>query len=194
MKKTLITAVLVFVFGSLAFAQDEPQVPEEKKGFDKEKMFFGGNFGANFGDYTLVNLSPQLGYRFNRYIAAGVGINGIYSSFKYRDFNNVTYARSNYSVIGLNVFGRVYPIEQILIQAQPELNYVTEKLKEYYPGGDRISKRNGLVPSLLVGAGGAIPTGRNGAVIVMAQYDVLNSDRTPYGSRIFYSFGFNAGF
>jgi hypothetical protein len=170
-------------------AQEEEEEP--KKGFDKDKLFISGNFGLSFGDFTLINISPQIGYRFNNVLAAGVGVNGIYSSSRSRFLNGETASRENYGVVGLNIFGRVYPIQYAFLQLQPEVNYTWGKLKEYSP--DVVYKLDGkMVPSLLAGAGAAIPAGA-GAFIIMAQYDVLQNARTPYGEKVFFSFGFNFG-
>ncbi len=84
MKRYLLFALIASTIGiSSANAQEEEL--SGKTGFDKNKLFFGGNFGLSFGDYTIVNVSPQLGYRFNNYLAAGAGINLLYSSTKLRD-------------------------------------------------------------------------------------------------------------
>lgn len=185
--KSLLALGLLSTLSFSLFAQDE----EPKKGFDRNKLFISGNFGLSFGDFTLVNISPQIGYRFNNFLAAGVGVNGIYSSARSRYINGQTASRENYGVVGLNIFGRVYPIQYAFVQLQPELNYTWGKLKEYDP--DAVYKLEGkIVPSLLAGAGAAIPAGR-GAFIIMAQYDVLQTNRTPYGEKVFFSFGFNFG-
>ena len=180
-----------------AHAQNEKQEapPPAKKGFDKSNLFIGGNFGLNFSSYyTLIDVSPQIGYHFNKYIAAGAGVNFIYTSQKSFYSNGADYSKTNYGVAGLNIFGRVYPIQQILLQLQPELNYTWGKLK-YYDGVTPDYKYNGqLVPSLLAGAGGALPAGGNGAFIIMVQYDLLQNSRGPYGTRPFFSFGYNVGF
>lgn len=190
MKKILAIAFLLGLLSVASFAQDEPEAPAEK-GFDKNKLFFGGNFGLGFGSIsTLVNVSPQIGYRFNRYLAAGAGVNFIYSSYKYQ-FSNPQF-KEVYGVTGLNIFGRVYPIDYILLQAQPELNYTWGKYK-FYDGGPDQKLNAKFVPSLLGGAGAVIPMGR-GAVIIMVQYDLLQNERSPYGNRAFYNFGYNIGF
>ena len=177
--------VVVFAVAGPVMGQDEPEA-EEKKGFDKSKLFYGGNFGLSFGNrFTLINVSPQVGYRFNRYLAAGTGINFIYSSSKYEFYG----FRDNYGVAGLNIFGRFYPIEQILLQVQPEMNYTWGKRK--YDGGSEQKLDGEFVPSLLVGAGAAIPIGNRGAMIVMLQYDVLQRERGPYGKNAFINVGFN---
>ena len=116
-----------------AFAQDGEE-GEGKKGFDKSKLFFGGNFGASFGNSTFVNVSPQAGYRFNQYLAAGLGVNFIFSSFVTRDVNGDKYYKESYGTSGLNIFGRFYPIRQEFINVQPEYNYTWGRQKYYTTG------------------------------------------------------------
>jgi len=189
MKKYLLTACLFVLCGVVAVAQDRGEDEPEKTGFDKSKLFFGGNFGLGFGNVsTLVNVSPQIGYRFNRYLAAGAGINFIYSSFKY-EYEGY---KEQYGVTGLNVFGRVYPIDYIFIQVQPEANYTWLKY-HFYNGEPDEKLPNKIVPSLLGGLGAAIPAGR-GYFIVTANYDLLQNERSPYGNRAFFNFGYNIGF
>lgn len=195
-KSLLIVAILViaFQFGSQAqwtrSRERDRQEQEQKEetgsgGFDKSKLFFGGNFGLGFGSSnTLVNISPQAGYRFNDYLAAGAGINFIYSSYKYYGY------KANYGVTGLNIFGRVYPIEYAFLQVQPEMNYTWGKYK--FDDGTEQKLDGKFVPSLLGGVGAAIPAGR-GAFIVLVQYDLLQNERTPYGNRAFFNFGYNIG-
>ncbi|MBX2922670.1 MAG: hypothetical protein KF746_10800 [Chitinophagaceae bacterium] len=168
--------------------EDEP-APPAQRGFDKSKLFFGGNFGLSFGNSTFINISPQIGYRFNQYLAAGAGVNFNYRSLKTEYTGGVT-EREKYGYGGLNIFGRLYPIQYILIQAQPEINY---NWASYSITGAPTQKLPGLlVPSLLLGAGGVIPAGgRNGALILMLQYDVIQAARNPYGNKVFFSFGYN---
>jgi hypothetical protein len=190
MKKYLLTACLLAMFTVVAVAQDEQEEPENR-GFDKSKLFVGGNFGLGFGNVsTLINVSPQIGYRFNRYLAAGAGINFIYSSYKYQ-YSSPSY-KEQYGVTGLNIFGRVYPIEYVFLQVQPEANYTWLKYK-FDNGEPDLKLPNKIVPSLLGGIGAAIPAGR-GALIVMAQYDLLQQERSPYGNKAFFNFGYNIGF
>ena len=193
MKKFLLFfALSTILYMPAVLAQQEDPEPAEKTGFDKSKLFVGGNFGLSFGDYTLANVSPQLGYRFNDFFAAGAGINFLYSSIKYRDYYGNPDSRLAYGVAGLNVFGRVYPIKYIMLQAQPEMNYVWGKNK-YYDGTPDIKIPGKLVPSLLLGGGAVIPQGR-GAIVIMVQFDVLNQPQSPYGTRPIYNFGYNIGF
>src|SRR2546423_8304705 len=118
MKKASFLVLIVFSALSL-FAQEGT----DEKGFQKDKLFVGGNFGLTFGDYTLINITPLVGYRFNHWSAAGIGLNAQYLSVKER-YNGEVYRKTSQGVVGLNVFGRLYPIQQLMIQVQPEFNYI----------------------------------------------------------------------
>ena len=193
MKKYLLTACLFALCSVVVMAQDGAgdEAPKSS-GFDKSKLFFGGNFGLAFGSYsTLVNVSPQIGYRFNRYLAAGAGVNFLYSSYKYDYGDPYQNYKETYGVTGLNVFGRVYPIEYIFIQVQPEANYTWLKY-HFYDGNPDQKLPNKIVPSLLGGIGASIPAGR-GYFIVTANYDLLQKERSPYGNKAFFNFGYNFG-
>lgn len=191
--KHILFISLLFFLSLTAGAQDGEEGKEEqpKKGFQKENLFVGGNFGLSFGDYTLINVSPQLGYRFNRYVAAGVGINGQYVSEKTRDYWGNRDAKYTRGIVGLNVFGRVYPFQFVMLQVQPEVNYIFGK-NTYYTGNPTGTFNWGseIEPSLLLGGGAVLPQGR-GALVISAMYDVLQRDNSPYGRRPVYNIGYN---
>jgi len=180
------------VIGIIAVLQLSAQEANEaQKGFQKENLFVGGNFGLSFGDYTLINISPQLGYRFNPYLAAGIGVNGQYVSIKDR-FNGNAYSKTSQGVMGFNVFGRVYPIQRIMLQLQPEVNYLFGKRINYGPPREEHSIDATIAPSLLAGAGLVFPSGR-GAFIISAFYDVLQNENSPYGKKPIINFTYNFG-
>jgi hypothetical protein len=185
MKKTLFCS-LFFLISALSLYS---QAPESSGGLDKSKLFFGGGLGLSFGSYTLINFSPQIGYHFSNYLAAGAGINLLYSSIHY------TYPyefKDEYGATGLNIFGRFYPIQNIMLQVQPELNYVWGDEK-YYDGTPSLKLASTFVPSLLMGGGVAIPAGQ-GSFLATLLYDVLQNPESPYYGRAVFSLGFNIGF
>lgn len=184
--KFLLSVCLVcFTLGVVA--QEEKAEPT--KGFDPSRVFFGGNFGMSFGDYTFINITPQVGYQFNPYLAAGAGIGFIGTGYTYRDYNGNKLYKDSYNSAGINVFGRVYPFRFLFISAQPEFNYTWGKTK-FYNGQPEIKLNGEFVPVLLVGAGAVIPAGR-GSFIASLQYNVIQNDRSVYGDRPFVSFGYN---
>lgn len=192
-KATILLLLLVSVLFS--FAQEE-EGEEKKKGFQKDRLFVGGNFGLTFGNYTLINVSPQIGYRFNRYFAAGTGLNFQYVSLKREDYNGDAYYKSSQGVTGLNIFGRVYPIQYFMLQVQPEMNYIFGKEKYFqtsYQNEQEYTLNAEIVPSLLLGGGLVLPSGGRGAFIASLFYDVLQRDSSPYGNRPIINFTYNVG-
>ncbi len=182
-----VVTILVLAAGLSLHAQEE--APAEKKGFDPSRLFFGGNFGMSFGDYTFINITPQVGYQFNRYLAAGAGLSFIGTGYTTYYTNGSKYSKETYNSAGLNIFGRVYPVPFLFLQAQPEYNYTWGKTK-FYNGQDEIKLDGEFVPVLLLGAGAVIPMGR-GSFIAMLQFNVIDNARSVYGNRPFFSFGVN---
>jgi hypothetical protein len=70
MKKILGLLIIGMSLMHCSMAQDS-----ESQGFDKSKLFVGGALGLAFGTYTIVNVSPLVGYHFTPVFAAGAGIN-----------------------------------------------------------------------------------------------------------------------
>ena len=54
--------------------------------FDPSKLSVGGNFSLQFGDYTVVGISPQIGYDFSKYLTAGAGFGYTYFKDKHYDY------------------------------------------------------------------------------------------------------------
>lgn len=156
-------------------------------GGEPSRLFFGGNFGLTFGNFTFINVSPQVGYRVTPMFSAGGGVNFIYQS------NKVDYGtyeqKSTYGYTGLSIFGRLNPYRFLLMNVQPEMNYIWGKTTQN-PGNLEYKQPGEFVPSLLVGGGVAFPAGR-ATMVAMLQYDLLQNDLSPYGRNPFFTFGFN---
>lgn len=148
--------------------------------FDASKLTFGGNLSLQFGDYTVVGISPQVGYDFNKYFTAGAGLGYTYYKDKYYDY------KWNASYLSFDLFGRVYPIEYIVLGIQPEISRMWQTVK--WNDGYKQSESK-FVPSFLVGVGL-----RFQGMIAMIQYDVVQDKNSPYGDNIFYSVGYTFRF
>lgn len=183
--KKLILSLGLLLGTTLAFSQDED-------GGKQSKFFGGGNFGLSLGRYTLVNLSPQVGYRFNRFLGAGLGMNLVYASQKEK-YNGQDYSKTIQGITGLNTFVRFYPIQHFMIQVQPEANYIFGKQIFYQPVKETYKLDAEIIPSLLVGGGLVTPAGR-GAMLFTVMYDVLQDPNSPYGNRPIVNVGYNFNF
>lgn len=185
MKKLSLIALLLF--GTLLLHAQDEEAPKQNK------FFAGGNFGLSLGRYTLINLNPQVGYRFNRFLGAGLGLNLVYASQKEKDAYGNNYRKVVQGITGLNSFVRIYPIQQFMIQVQPEANYIFGKQIFYQPVKETYKLDAEIVPSLLVGGGLVTPTAR-GAMLFTLMYDVLQNPDSPYGNRPIVNVGFNVNF
>lgn len=186
--KKIFCITLVVLFAQFAFAQEPEKKSEEKKGgFKKENIFLGGNFGLYFSSgYTLINVSPQVGYRLNEHFSVGTGINFIYASQKYYyAISGADYAKASAGYVGLNIFGRYYPVNFLALQVQPELNYRFGSTKYYGPPETKIKDDGKFVPSVLAGAGV-----RLGGLNLFVFYDLVQDDLSPYGKNPFISINF----
>ncbi|MGO4290058.1 hypothetical protein [Chitinophaga sp. RAB17] len=168
------------------------------KGFDRSKLILGGSLGVVFGDYTNVDISPLVGYRFSEYIAAGINVNAQYGQYKSIDYvTDRTIQRDKYTIFGGGVWGRVYPLPMLFIHIQPEYNFVTQSSTVYdTPGRDdkRTFKTNYGVPSLLIGAGYTQSVGGRVGIGISILYDVLQDSRSPYNNNLIYRVGAGLGF
>jgi hypothetical protein len=157
----------------------------EKKKFDPNRLVFGGNLAVSFGDFTFINISPQVGYRFTPFFTGGAGINYINSSVKVRDINGNDLYKESYGYAGMNLFGRVFPTNFLFAMLQPEINYSWGKIN-YTSSSIPDSKLDTKwVPTLLVGAGVMM-----GGLMLSIQYDLAQDPRSPYGSNAFVGMGY----
>ncbi len=151
--------------------------------FNSSKLTFGGGLGLQFGDYTLINISPQVGYNITNFLNVGAGISYIHYSEKYdHDFYK---QKNNY--LGLNIYSRIYPIPYIVLMVQPEINRMWRTIENRTT--HHKVKDDELIPVCLVGGGV-----RLGPITAMIQYDVVQNNNSPYGNRLFYSVGYTFGF
>lgn len=194
MNKKLWIGLLLTVVAGVSFGQmtRPAATDDEQRGFKKENLVFGGNLGLTFGDFTFVNLSPQVGYRFADWITAGAGVNYVHTSIRTRAFGSGDELfRENYSYAGANIFGRLFPADFLFVSLQPEANYSWGKIK-YRDGRGTVSIDGRWIPSFVVGAGMVL--GGNGqrgrGTLISLQYDLAQDPRSPYGTRPFVNVGF----
>ena len=82
--KTFFISMLAILLSFGSFAQDTTQVSnsdEETAGkFDKSKLYYGGYMSLSFGSYTVIGISPLVGYKFTPKLSSGVQLSYEYSS------------------------------------------------------------------------------------------------------------------
>lgn len=176
MKKLILMLSFIVSLGiGTAYSQYYGGGYGSNSGFDASRLTYGGSVSMQFGDYTSVGISPQIGYNFSKYLNAGTGFG--YNYFREKEYD---YKWSRH-YLSFNLYGQFYPIDYIVLAVQPEISrmWQTEQF-----GGIK-EKYEKFVPSVVVGAGF-----RYGGMTAMIKYDVVQDDYSPYGKHIFYSVGF----
>jgi len=180
MKRTaIIITSLLILFSLSGYAQNKGSVPPKKKWSLKEKIYFGGYLGLQFGSYTSVDVSPLIGYRINPNFNVGVGVLYTYTSFNYGGVvGNHGYSSwggrltANYTLFNLLTLGAEYQYRTV------------ELLEGVDSEGNPIFNDKG-VSVLFLGGGIRQRIGKNSFMYFLVYYDVLQDVNSPYDSVVF---------
>jgi hypothetical protein len=172
MKRKILYLALLMFSQAYVYSQDAPKKPLS------ERIFFGGNLGAQFGTFTVVEVSPLVGYRITERLAAGIGGTYIYLSVKDLDYET--------NIFGGKIFSEYAIIESLVAHVEYEvLNF--EAIDDFT---DEIKRVN--VGSLLIGGGYRQRIGENSFITLMLLYNLTETRYTPYENpiiRIGFAFG-----
>lgn len=203
---TILTGILFFLFLNFGFAQTEDNVnndqqavqsskskepkystpPQSKKSF-KERLYFGGFIGLQFGTFTSIDISPLIGYRVTPEFNVGIGVLYNYTSFDY----GPPIGQHGYSSWGGRLTAN-YTLFNFLALGI-EYQYRTVEILEGFDDlGQPIFGEQG-VNVLFLGGGIRQKVGRNTSMFIMAYYDVLQEEFSPYNSVVL-RIGVAAGF
>lgn len=176
MKKLILLLSFILCMGvGTAYSQYYGGGNNSGSGFDPSRLTYGGSFSMQFGDYTAIGLSPQIGYNFSKYMNAGAGFG--YNYFREKEYD---YKWSRH-YLSFNIYGQFYPVDFLVISVQPEMSRMWETV-EYRSMEEKYEK---FVPSVVIGGGL-----RYMGMTAMIKYDLVQDDYSPYGRNIFYSVGF----
>lgn len=160
---------------------DQDTVPRKSRFLDR--VYIGGNVGAQFGRVTFIDISPNIGFLLtkNRKLSAGVGVTYQYLNVKHQ---GDTYDTHTY---GGRVFGRYMIWHGITVQAELEML----NLECYRPPPfDGLQRR--WLPAVLLGGGYTQTFGGRTGISLMVFYNFLDHECSPYSNPIF-RIGFNVG-
>lgn len=177
-RKILLFSLLLF----LAFAGQasdlassyHPDLSLKKKAstftFDKDRVTYGGNFGAVFGSLTYVDISPFIGYRFTDEWLVGIGVSYIY--YRQRYTPTQTYQTHLY---GARLFTQYAVLPNVFLHGELEaMNF------DYYDFLSGTNSRSWYITPLL-GAGYIQPLGGRSSIRVTALYAFnANNPKSPY--------------
>jgi len=169
-----------------------PTYAQEKKTSMKERLFFGGSFGLQFGTITRVEISPLIGYKIAPRLASGLGVTYEYYNDKLFDIETSIYGGrifSNYLII--KDFNEILPgilNGGLFVQAEYEaLSLETKHFDKLnlYRGHDRF-----ILHSILVGGGLRFPIGKRASANLLILWNLNETSNTPYSNPVV-RLGFN---
>lgn len=139
-----------------------------------KRWFVGGYVGAQFGDVTLIDVSPLAGYMITERIALGLG--ATYKFYRIRRFYdpvlNQTIKYTSH-IVGGSSFSRYFITKQIF--AHGEYEYLRYKNQTY-----------GTVDfnSIFLGGGYRQYFGQNSAVELVLLYNLNETHNSPYTNPV----------
>ena len=130
----------------------------------------GGNIGLQFGNVTLIEISPRVGYWFTGYVISGVGTNFLY-------MNDTRPGGYKGTIYGVNIFTRLYPSPKFYAHA------------EYLKMNAGVMAGGGVVyriwtDGLLLGGGYAQPITENTSMNISILWDVIGQSNFPYRNPV----------
>ncbi|GAB3649089.1 hypothetical protein GCM10028791_13950 [Echinicola sediminis] len=178
---SILFFITLFLGGSReALAQREFYQEEGEKVPLSERLYFGGNFGLQFGRVTYVDVSPLVGVMITDRYSAGLGVT--YQYLNYKDFAN-----ASSSVFGGRVFNRYNVVQNLFAHAEFESLNV-ELIRETSTGFEEYRE---WVPGLFLGGGYFVPFGRKGGINLTILYNVIYDNlKSPYNEPYVIRAGF----
>lgn len=171
-KRTIVLLTMVLISSQALFSQEK----QKKAGFDWDRVVIGGNLGASFGEYTFLNLSPNVGYFVNENWIWGVGATYIYYDEPY-------YGSSN--MYGGRLFSDYFVLRNFILHAEYEV--LNLEVFDMYGFSERMN-----IGSFLVGGGLRSTLGSRSYASIMLLYNLNESVYSPYTNPIL-RIGFGIG-
>ena len=180
--KKLLPVFILFIWGL------NPTAAQTEYGETPlSRMYVGGNFGLQLGNFTLIDISPLAGYNLTPWFSAGVG--GTYMFVNIRQFNQTF--RTNF--YGFRGFTRALIGNSFLLHGEYEL----------LNGEDLVPDQSGFLslqrtwkPAVWVGGGYRTPAGNNSFFTLTVLYNLFDRGdigdsfyNSPLNIRVGYIFG-----
>lgn len=172
------------------FGNADSAAGQKKKDNIWQKLVFGGNASLGFGNYTLIYLSPSIGYKINDDLVAGVGFNYQYLKVKayYDPTTTKTYDGFTDQVYGPKFFLNYFFLDQFYVGTQYEV--LNHNVPIVGPVSGITSYENKWSPVLWIEAGISERLGKKGYAQIGIRYNLLYDYESPYASAFFPVIGF----
>ena len=192
MSRYIIKVILICHFIYFAFASSSVAQRCERPAW-RDKIFFGGNFGLQFGTITDIELSPSVGYWITPRFASGLGF-----IYEYYEDRRIPSFKIKTNIYGGRVFSKLVLIKD-LGQMIPvgisgslfaHAEYEGLSLERKYFNKPTYGEGRFLLNSVLVGGGLSQKIGQRASINITVLYNLNETLNTPYRNPIV-RFGFS---
>ncbi len=177
MNKILKLVIIAFLLASQPIYSQYYEKSKPKASF-KDKIFFGGGLGLQFGNVTAIDISPIVGYRVTPRLHTGVGL-----SYSYYNYSDMGVSASNYSG---SIFSRFFIFNEFFAHA--EIESLNTKIFTSFNPEQSYRK---WIESYLIGGGYFQRIGEKSGMYIMVLWNLNETEFTPYNNpvvRIGFSF------
>ena len=180
--KRKVLFILLFLLclllpGLTSFSQEVRQ-----KEAPQNRLLIGGGVGAQFGDITLVDVSPVVGYKVTERFVPGVGFSYLY--YKIKNY----YGGDDYetSIFGWSLFSRYYIFKDLFAHGEYQQLYY-DRYNFLTMEEVRVS-----VPAYLIGGGYRMWLGGSFSSTILVLFNLNDVYDYPYSNPII-RVGFQVG-
>jgi len=169
---SFLLITLLLTDGSIALAQQQDSIPYKRDKSIFDRLYIGGNVGLLFGSTTLIELSPQVGYRLTDRFIPGIGITYMYQNYRQGAI------RYENSVYGGSVFSKYFLTDKLFGHVEYEMLNV-EYIPDPGPNLALMIDRK-WISSFYIGGGYSQPIGQRGFAQVMILFELIQDPWYPY--------------
>lgn len=176
MKYSKILIACLFLLMSFAVSAQDNDQDSQKGKFRQDNIFFGSGLNLGIANRSFnLGLNPEIGYSITKWLDAGVALNVNYFSQNASEYSSIRLRNFNY---GGGTFLRIWPMNFLHLQVQPEFNWINSSQKDVLTG--QTGNYHYSAGSLLVGVGyGTRVLGGHYSYVTL-MLDVLQNRNSPY--------------
>jgi hypothetical protein len=183
--KKILSAICFLIIASHAMAQftrQDDNIDPDNFGFNKRSLFVGGTLGVGASNNSFTaGATPEIGFTVKEWLDIGALINiNYYAQSADPNFYYNYNTRTRTLAYGVGAFARIYPINFLFVQVQPEINFTNTNYKDFSVSPAQKYSYQTQAASLLTGIGYSQRIAGESNFYIAVLIDVLNNPNSPY--------------
>ncbi|MBV2247693.1 MAG: hypothetical protein KUL83_11045 [Lentimicrobium sp.] len=152
----------------------------------KDRLIVGGGIGLQFGDVTLIDLSPTVGYRVTDKLEAGIGITYKYFKIKNYFYDYTTGIKYDLktNIYGGSLYARYAIIENLFAHIEYERLLYNFTDIYFVSGNVTKSKAQATINSFFIGGGYRQRISGRSYFYIMGLWNLIEDPLSPYSNPV----------